>query len=110
MFCCDPTLERQNAMHGIEGISSPRQKIQAGSGVTRFQSGLRKTRLARTSNGSRSFSPVLPGLETQAGWDAHLAGVETSLWNQFVSGNGQRLVEKTTAIFAVKTVVCESIG
>jgi hypothetical protein len=34
---------------------------------------------AATSNGSRSFSPVLPGLETQADWERHLAGIEASL-------------------------------
>jgi len=34
---------------------------------------------AATSNGSRSFSPVLPGIETQADWDAHLAGVKGTL-------------------------------
>src|SRR5215471_8354193 len=34
---------------------------------------------AATSNGSRSFSPVLPGIETQADWDRHLAGVQASL-------------------------------
>jgi hypothetical protein len=34
----------------------------------------------------------------------------SAFWLQFVSGNGQRLVEKTTAVFVVKTVVGESIG
>jgi hypothetical protein len=34
---------------------------------------------ATTSNGSRSFSPVLPGIETQADWDAHLARIQASL-------------------------------
>src|SRR5215471_13681554 len=34
---------------------------------------------AATSNGSRSFSPVLPGIETQADWDAHLARIQASL-------------------------------
>src|SRR5215470_3887435 len=34
---------------------------------------------AQTSNGSRSFTPVLPGLETQADWDEHLARVQASL-------------------------------
>jgi hypothetical protein len=33
-----------------------------------------------------------------------------AFWNQFVSGDGQRTVEKTTAVFAVKAVVCESVG
>src|SRR5215472_11087252 len=34
---------------------------------------------AATSNGSRSFTPVLPGIETQAGWDLHLARIQASL-------------------------------
>src|SRR6516165_7604604 len=34
---------------------------------------------AATSNGSRSFSPVLPGIETQADWDEHLARIQASL-------------------------------
>ena len=34
---------------------------------------------AKTSNGSRSFTPVLPGIEFQADWDAHLARVQASL-------------------------------
>jgi hypothetical protein len=34
---------------------------------------------AQTTNGSRCFSPVLPGIETQAGWDRHLAGVKGTL-------------------------------
>jgi hypothetical protein len=34
---------------------------------------------AATSNGSRSFSPVLPGIETQADWDAHPARIQASL-------------------------------
>ena len=34
---------------------------------------------AQTSNGSRSFSPVLPGIETQADWDEHLARIQASL-------------------------------
>ena len=34
---------------------------------------------AGTSNGSRTFSPVLPGIETQEEWDAHLAGIKASL-------------------------------
>jgi hypothetical protein len=34
---------------------------------------------ALTSNGSRSFTPVLPGIETQADWDEHLARIQASL-------------------------------
>jgi hypothetical protein len=34
---------------------------------------------ARTSNGARSFTPVLPGIESQADWDAHLAPIQASL-------------------------------
>jgi hypothetical protein len=34
---------------------------------------------AQTTNGSRCFSPVLPGIETQADWEEHLAGVVASL-------------------------------
>src|SRR6516165_8440268 len=34
---------------------------------------------AGTSNGAQSFSPVLPGIETQADWDAHLARIQASL-------------------------------
>jgi hypothetical protein len=34
---------------------------------------------AQTTNGSRCFSPVLPGIETQADWEHHLSGVEASL-------------------------------
>jgi hypothetical protein len=39
-------------------------------------------------------------------------GEESSqaFWNQFVRGAGQWLVEKTTAVFVVKTVVYESVG
>ena len=31
-------------------------------------------------------------------------------WNQFASGDGQRLVESTTAVYTVKTIVSESVG
>jgi hypothetical protein len=34
---------------------------------------------AGTSNGARSFTPVLRGIETQADWDAHLARIQASL-------------------------------
>src|SRR5262245_42233895 len=34
---------------------------------------------ALTSNGARSFTPVLPGIETQADWDTHLARIQASL-------------------------------
>ena len=34
---------------------------------------------AQTSNGARTFAPVLPGIETQEDWDAHLAGIRSSL-------------------------------
>jgi hypothetical protein len=34
---------------------------------------------AVTSNGSRSFTPVLPGIETQADWDEHLTRIQASL-------------------------------
>jgi len=34
---------------------------------------------AGTSNGAQSFSPVLPGIETQADWDLHLARIQASL-------------------------------
>jgi hypothetical protein len=34
---------------------------------------------AQTSNGSRTFSPVLWGIETQEDWDTHLAGIQASL-------------------------------
>jgi hypothetical protein len=31
---------------------------------------------AGTSNGARSFTPVLPGIESQADWNAHLARIQ----------------------------------
>jgi hypothetical protein len=34
---------------------------------------------AGTSSGARSFTPVLPGIETQADWDVHLARIQASL-------------------------------
>ena len=34
---------------------------------------------AGTSNGAQSFSPVLPGIETQEEWDEHLAGIQAGL-------------------------------
>jgi hypothetical protein len=34
---------------------------------------------ASTTNGSRTFSPILPGIETQEDWDEHLAGIRLSL-------------------------------
>ena len=34
---------------------------------------------AGTSNGAQSFSPVLPGIETQEEWESHLAGIQASL-------------------------------
>ena len=34
---------------------------------------------AGTSNGARTFSPVLPGIETQEEWDSHLAAITASL-------------------------------
>jgi hypothetical protein len=34
---------------------------------------------ARTSNGARSFTPVLPGIESKADWDAHLSRIQASL-------------------------------
>jgi hypothetical protein len=34
---------------------------------------------SQTSNGARTFSPVLPGLESQEEWDEHLAGIQASL-------------------------------
>jgi hypothetical protein len=34
---------------------------------------------AGTSNGAQSFTPVLPGIETQADWDEHLARIQASL-------------------------------
>jgi hypothetical protein len=34
---------------------------------------------AGTSNGAQSFSPVLPGIETQEDWESHLAGIQVSL-------------------------------
>jgi hypothetical protein len=34
---------------------------------------------AKTSNGSRFFTPVLPGIGSHADWDAHLARIQASL-------------------------------
>jgi len=34
---------------------------------------------AQTSNGSLSFTPVLPGIETQADWEQHLVRIQASL-------------------------------
>jgi hypothetical protein len=79
-YACDTSCVRKLILQNMSQASGEKTTRQGQGGGPKTVAGKKRQIAARISNGVHFQSPVLPnGIESQAAWDAHLAGLEEAL-------------------------------